>query len=67
MAHLPRRAKGQVLTEELPKLDKLVKRGKKLTDEIIEDRLAKACCTRLHAAETHCFIQVGAHAWRFLV
>lgn len=38
-----------MLTEELPKLEKLVKRGKKLTDEIIEDRLAKVCCSGMHA------------------
>ena len=38
-----RRAKGQVLTEELPRLEKLVRRGKKLTEEVIHDRLAKAC------------------------
>ncbi|CAL8463075.1 g2609 [Coccomyxa elongata] len=36
-----RREKGLLLTEELPKLEKLVKKGKKVTQEIIDDRLSK--------------------------
>ena len=38
---LRRREKGLLLTEELPKLEKLVKKGKKVTQEIIDDRLSK--------------------------
>lgn len=36
-----RREKGVLLNEELQKLEKLVKKGKKVTQEIIYDRLAK--------------------------
>ena len=38
-----RREKAVLLAEELPKLEKLVRKGMKLTPEIIEDRLQKAC------------------------
>ncbi|EIE27389.1 hypothetical protein COCSUDRAFT_39074 [Coccomyxa subellipsoidea C-169] len=36
-----RREKGLLLSEELPKLEKLVKKGKKVTQEIVDDRLGK--------------------------
>lgn len=50
-----RREKAVLLTEELPKLEKLVKKGKKLTPEIIEDRLQKAChCSSSMAAKLPC-------------
>ena len=42
MHHFHRRDKAFLLMEELPKLEKLVKKGKKLTPEIIEDRQQKA-------------------------
>lgn len=36
-----RRDKGALLIEEVPKLEKLVRKGKKITQEIIDDRSAK--------------------------
>ncbi len=41
-----------LLAEELPKLEKLVKKGKKLTPEIIEDRLQKASHLAMHPMAT---------------
>lgn len=40
-----------LLTEELPKLEKLVKKGKKVTQEIVDDRLGKV---RLFASQLAC-------------
>jgi hypothetical protein len=40
-----------LLTEELPKLEKLVKKGKKVTQEIVDDRVGKV---RLSASQLAC-------------
>ncbi len=37
-----RRAKAALLSEDLATLDKLVKKGKKITTEIVNDRISKA-------------------------
>jgi hypothetical protein len=39
--HQHRREKGLLITEELPKLEKLIRKGKKATQEIIDDRTTK--------------------------
>ena len=43
---LNRRAKAALLTEDLPALERLVKKGKKVTPEVITDRASKVWLKR---------------------
>lgn len=45
-----RRAKQMLLEQELPKMEKLVRKGKNVTKEIIDDRTAKVGSTGQHRA-----------------
>jgi len=44
--HVCRRSKAALLETDVPKLEKLIRKGKNVTKTVIDDRMAKVCTLR---------------------
>lgn len=46
--HVCRRSKAALLETDVPKLEKLIRKGKNVTKTLIDDRMAKVCTLLSH-------------------
>ncbi len=50
--HVCRRSKAALLETDVPKLEKLIRKGKNVTKTVIDDRMAKVCSLLSHQHRT---------------